>query len=73
MGIGDQIELKTTKGPEGASNLGIIKSINSNSVECDFGLEYNYTIPFSEIRTFLKKNTALTPEKKKTEIQKNKI
>ena len=71
MGIGDQIELKTTKGPEGASNLGIIKSINSNSVECDFGLEYNYTIPFSEIRTFLKKNTALTPEKKKTEIQKN--
>ena len=71
MDIGDQIELKTTKGPEGAPNLGIIKSINSNSVECDFGLEYNYTIPFSEIRTFLKKNTALTPEKKKTEIQNN--
>jgi len=71
MDIGDQIELKTTKGPEGAPNLGIIKAINSNSVECDFGLKFNYTIPFSEIRAHLKKNAPLTPEKKKGEIKKN--
>ncbi|MCM4173057.1 hypothetical protein DHD32_16350 [Arenibacter sp. TNZ] len=71
MEIGDQIELKTTKGPEGAPNLGIIKAINSNSVECDFGLKFNYTIPFSEIRAHLKKNAPLTPEKKKGEIKKN--
>ena len=69
MRIGDQIELKTTKGPEGAPNLGIIKVINSNSVECDFGLEFNYTIPFSEIRTLLKNNAPLTPENKKGEIK----
>ena len=71
MVIGDQIELKTTKGPEGAPNLGIIKSINSNSVECDFGLKFSYTIPFSEIRAHLKKNAPLTPEKKKWEIKNN--
>jgi len=71
MGIGDQIELKTTKGPEGGPNLGNIKIINNQSVECDFGLEFNYTIPFSEIRAHLKKNAPLTPEKKKTEIKKN--
>ncbi|MCM4152971.1 hypothetical protein DHD05_15375 [Arenibacter sp. N53] len=71
MVIGDQIELKTTKGPEGAPNLGIIKSINSNSVECDFGLKFSYTIPFSEIRAHLKKNAPLTPEKMKGEIKNN--
>ncbi|MBC8769414.1 toprim domain-containing protein [Arenibacter sp. BSSL-BM3] len=71
MGIGDQIELKTTKGPEGAPNLGIIKSINSNSVECDFGLKFSYTIPFSEIRVHLKKNAPLTPEKRKNGTKKN--
>ncbi|PXX25672.1 toprim domain-containing protein [Arenibacter sp. ARW7G5Y1] len=71
MVIGDQIELKTTKGPEGTPNLGIIKSINSNSVECDFGLKFSYPIPFSEIRAHLKKNAPLTPEKKKWEIKNN--
>lgn len=71
MDLGDHIELKTTKGPEGAPNLGIIKSINSNSVECDFGLKFSYTIPFSEIRAHLKKNAPLTPEKKKWEIKNN--
>ena len=71
MGIGDQIELKTTKGPEGGPNHGIIKAINNQSVECDFGLKFSYTIPFSEIRAHLKKNAPLTPEKMKGEIKNN--
>ena len=67
MDIGDQIELKTTKGPEGAPNFGIIKSINSNSLECDFGLEYNYTIPLNEISAHLKKKPPLLLKKGMTE------
>jgi hypothetical protein len=71
MDIGDQIELKTTKGPEVAPNFGIIKSINSNSLECDFGLEYNYTIPLNEISALLKKKATLASEKRNDRIEKN--
>jgi hypothetical protein len=71
MGIGDQIELKTTKGPEGGPNHGIIKAINNQSVECDFGLEFNYTVPLSDISMYLKKNADLTLEKRNDRIKKN--
>ena len=49
LDIGDKIELKTSKGPEGSANIGIIKKIMKNGVVCDFGLRYTYAIPFSAI------------------------
>ena len=49
LDIGDKIELKTPKGPEGSANIGTIKKIMKNGVVCDFGLRYNYAIPFSSI------------------------
>ena len=48
--VGDVIGLKTDKGPEGAANKGIVLKIRENSVLCDFGLQYSYAIPYSNIR-----------------------
>ncbi len=53
--LGDKIELNSSKGPEGTINQGIIKTIKSNGVECDFGLQYTYAIPFSAIKEHCKK------------------
>ncbi|MCK0133398.1 DUF3991 domain-containing protein [Arenibacter sp. S6351L] len=71
MNIGDQIELRTTKGPEGGPNHGIIKAINNQSVECDFGLKFSYTIPLNEISAHLKKKATLASEKRNDRIEKN--
>lgn len=53
--IGDKIELKTAKGPEGSKNQGIVREIKKNGFLCDFGLKYSYAIPFSAIRSHYKK------------------
>lgn len=71
MAIGDQIELKTTIGSNDALYVGIIKAVHNNSVECDFGLEYNYTIPLNEISAHLKKKATLASEKGNDRIKKN--
>ncbi|MEZ4970476.1 MAG: toprim domain-containing protein [Flavobacteriaceae bacterium] len=71
MVIGDQIELKTTIGSNDALYVGIIKAVHNNSVECDFGLEYNYTIPLNEISAHLKKKATLASEKRNDRIKKN--
>ncbi|PIB31465.1 hypothetical protein BFP75_01575 [Maribacter sp. 4G9] len=71
MNIGDKIKLKTTKGPEGGTNVGTIKAVQHKSVECDFGLNYTYAIPFSAIGLHLKRRTSLTPEKKDEKLNKN--
>ena len=69
--IGDKIELKTLKGPEGTTNIGTIKIINGKSLECDFGLKYTYAVPFSAIGAHLKKTIAPVVEKGTKELQKN--
>ncbi len=56
IAVGDKIELNTAKGPEGTTNNGIVKVINNNGVECDFGLQYTYAIPYSAIKAHLRKN-----------------
>lgn len=71
MDVGDKIKLKTAKGPEGATNVGTIKAIQRKSLECDFGLNYTYAIPFSAIELHLKRRTSLTPEKKNEKLNKN--
>src|SRR5680860_1054427 len=71
LAIGDKIELKTEKGPEGASNEGIIKSIRPNSIECDFGLRHTYAIPLRAIRSHLKKNTYPRIQEKAENLKKN--
>ncbi|MCM4166573.1 hypothetical protein DHD08_02645 [Arenibacter sp. H213] len=71
MAIGDQIKLKTTYGPQGTPNIGIIKVVHNNSVECDFGLENNYTIPLKEISMHLRKKDSLILEKRNGKVRKN--
>ncbi|GGW26659.1 DUF3991 domain-containing protein [Arenibacter certesii] len=71
MAIGDKIELKKINGPHGTPNIGIIKAVHNNSVECDFGLKFNYTIPLNEISAHLKEKVPLTPEKRNEKIKKN--
>ena len=71
MNIGDKIKLKTPKGPEGATNVGTIKAIQPKSVECDFGLNYTYAIPFSAIGLHFKQSISLTREKKNEKLKKN--
>ncbi|ASV32354.1 MULTISPECIES: toprim domain-containing protein [Maribacter] len=58
IAVGDKIELHTTKGPEGGTNQGLVKSIKKNSVVCDFGLNYTYAIPYSAIHSHFKKSAA---------------
>ncbi len=58
IAVDDKIELYTAKGPEGATNQGIVKSIKKNGVECDFGLNYTYAIPYSAIRVHFMKSGA---------------
>ena len=71
LAVGDKIELKTAKGPEGKSNKGIIRAIKSNSIECDFGLTYTYAIPYSAIVSHLKKITTLSMERTTDRTNKN--
>jgi hypothetical protein len=71
LAVGDKIELHTEKGPEGASNQGVIKSIKPNSIECDFGLRYTYAIPLGAIRSHLKKNTYPRIQEKAENLKKN--
>lgn len=71
LAVGDKIELKTAKGPEGKSNKGIIMAIKPNGVECDFGLTYTYAIPFSSIVSHFKKTTALSIERTTVRTKKN--
>lgn len=71
LAVGDKIELKTAKGPEGKSNKGIIRAIKSKSIECDFGLTYTYAIPYSAIVSHLKKITALSMERTTDRTNKN--
>ncbi len=55
MKIGDKIELKDRKGPEGAKNQGTIVGIETSSVDCDFGLKHTYRIPISAIKKHYRK------------------
>lgn len=71
LAVGDKIELNTEKGPEGASNEGVIKSIEPDSIECDFGLRYTYAIPLRAIRSHLKKNTYPRIQEKAENLKKN--
>ncbi len=50
IGVGDKIDLKTALGPEGSTNKGKVVLVQENSVLCDFGLQYNYSIPYSSIK-----------------------
>ncbi|KKK95199.1 hypothetical protein LCGC14_2675220, partial [marine sediment metagenome] len=63
MAIGDKIELRAPKGPEGATNVGVIKGISEKSVECDFGLNYTYAIPYPSIREHFQRNISPSPER----------
>ncbi|HDZ13700.1 hypothetical protein LCGC14_1569070 [marine sediment metagenome] len=65
MAIGDKIELRTPNGPEGFTNVGIIKGISEKSIECDFGLDYTYAIPYSAIRAHFQRNISPSPERGK--------
>lgn len=69
--VGDKIELNTIKGPEGTTNQGIIKTINEKGVECDFGLEYTYAIPYSAISFHFKKITPENGLKENDKLEKN--
>ncbi|MDB4291762.1 hypothetical protein N9954_00025 [Maribacter sp.] len=69
--VGDKIELNTIKGPEGATNQGIIKTINEKGVECDFGLHYTYAIPYSSITFHFKKITFENGVKENNRLEKN--
>jgi hypothetical protein len=71
LGIGDQIELKSPKGPEGATNKGTIKSIKPNGVECDFGLTYTYAIPYLAIVSHFKNTAFLSREREDERTKKN--
>lgn len=71
MVVGDKIELKTFKGPEGATNEGVIKSIHENGVECDFGLRYTYAIPYSAIASHFKKVSVQHIKKESAPLKKN--
>ena len=71
MNIGDKIKLKTPKGPEGVTNVGTIKALHPKSVECDFGLNYTYAIPFSAIELHFKQRASLISEKKNEKLKKN--
>lgn len=71
LNVGDKIELNTLKGPEGASNQGIVKSISENGVECDFGLHFTYAIPYSSIAFHFKKITAEHIMKENNPLEKN--
>lgn len=57
ISVGDKIALNTVKGPEGGTNQGVVKSIKEKGVECDFGLNYTYAIPYSAIKVHFKKST----------------
>lgn len=71
IAVGDKIELHTAKGPEGASNQGIVKSIKKNGVECDFGLLYTYAIPYSAIRAHFKRNASPIIEQENETLKMN--
>lgn len=71
MSVGDKIELKTIKGPEGSNNKGIVLELRKNGALCDFGLKYHYAIPFSAIKSHYKKidSPEMDKEKRKTRKQ----
>jgi len=69
MRIGDKIELKDRKGPEGAKNQGTIVGIETSNVDCDFGLKHTYRIPI----TAIKKHYQKTQENAKTKGNRKKF
>ncbi|SNZ01431.1 DUF3991 domain-containing protein [Flagellimonas pacifica] len=70
LSLGDKIELRTPVGPEGASNLGIIKEKRDTSVLCDFGLAHRYAIPYSAIQKYFRKKAPLSIEQGKEKLKK---
>jgi len=60
ISLGDMIELKLAKGPEGSRNQGRVIEKRNTGVLCDFGLTYRYAIPYSGIKNIIKelKNTS---------------
>lgn len=75
MAVGDKIELKNGPGPEGNKNQGIIVRIKQNGMECDFGTNHTYHIPFTAIKIHYKKigvnNTKSTRNTIKKKSNKN--